>query len=65
MSFFFQKVHGKLKGLAGTYVDDSLFAGDQDFLAHYDKTSRKFYSKERVSDNFRFAGIYVESAEYG
>lgn len=31
MSFFFQTVKGKLEGLTGAYVDDSIGTGDKDF----------------------------------
>ena len=61
MSFFFRKVGNKLKGLIGTYVDDTLFSGDPDFLQHTNKTLRKFDSKERKFDTTRFAGVYIES----
>ena len=65
ISFFFYKARKKLKGLAGTYVDDALFAGDEDFIAHTDKTSENFDSKSREFGSTRFAGVYLEPSENG
>lgn len=50
MSLFFKKIHGKLAGIIGTYVDDSLLAGTEEFLQHTDKTIRQFESKGREMD---------------
>ena len=63
ISFFFFKAKENLKGLAGTYVDDALFAGDDYFMKHTEKTSERFDSKSREFDRIRFAGVYIESKE--
>ena len=65
ISFFFKKANGKLKGLAGTYVDDTLFAGDTEFLDHTEETSRRFESKDRELDSTRFSGVYIENKGNG
>lgn len=65
ISFFFKKASQKLKGLIGTYVDDTLFTGDQDFLNHSEKTSQRFESKDREFDSTRFAGVYIQSRKDG
>lgn len=64
-SLFFKLVQKKLQGLMGTYVDDSLLAGDDEFLKLSEKTIEKFESKEREFDNIRFAGVYIETLENG
>ena len=65
ISFFFYKASEKMKGLAGTYVDDTLFAGDDEFLVHTNKTSNKFDSKSRQFDHIRFAGVYIDHNKDG
>ena len=53
MSFFFKKVHQKLSGLLGTYLDDSFLAGDKEFLKLSQKIQQRFESKQREMDNTR------------
>lgn len=65
LSFFFKAVHGKLKGVVGTYVDDTLCAGDPVFEKESRITEKKFESKEREYEKFTFAGIQVEPIEDG
>lgn len=65
MGLFFRKTRGMLSGLIGTYVDDSMLAGDPDFLRHTDQTLQKFDSKGREMDNTSFAGVYIETLEKG
>ena len=65
LSLFFKFANGKLSGLMGTYVDDSLLAGTKEFLMHTDKTLKKFDSKDREYDNTRFAGVYIETLQDG
>ncbi len=65
LSLFFKVVHGKLAGITGAYVDDTLGAGDEDFQKESEKTQEKFESKPREFDNFVFAGIEIEKTEDG
>ncbi|MEM6805930.1 MAG: hypothetical protein AAF696_31325 [Bacteroidota bacterium] len=62
---FFKLAHGKLCGLMGTFVDDSLLGGDSQFLKTTDITLDKFESKKREMHDFRFAGIYFKTLEDG
>lgn len=63
LSFFFKVVSGKLQGMIGTYVDDTLCAGTNDFHETSTATERKFESKERKYDSFTFVGIQVDRSE--
>ncbi|MEM1283154.1 MAG: reverse transcriptase domain-containing protein [Chlamydiota bacterium] len=65
MSMFFKLAHNKLCGLMGTFVDDSLLAGSEEFLGTTDLTLDRFESKKRELNNFRFAGIYLKTLEDG
>lgn len=65
MSFFFKKVRGKICGLLGTYVDDTIFCGDKQFEDITSATSKRFESKEKEWDKFRFAGVYIETLQDG
>ena len=65
LSLFFKSAHGKLCGLMGTYVDDSLLAGNHQFVQHTNKTLQKFDSKDREFDNTRFAGVYINTQKNG
>lgn len=58
-------VNGKLSGLAESYVDDILHAGDKKFEEHTNITLEKFESRDRVMDRFTFAGIEIESCDDG
>lgn len=59
-SFFVKVVSGKLQGMMGTYVDDTLCAGTNDFHETSTATERKFESKERKYDSFTLACIQVD-----
>ena len=63
LSLFTKHVKGRLKGLAGTYVDDSILAGTTGFMQTTSKTAKRFDSKKKVLDNFVFAGIEVSTTE--
>lgn len=65
ISMFFKSVQGRLSGVTGVYVDDSLSAGNNDFLQDTDKTQAKFESREREFDNFTFAGVEVTTVPEG
>lgn len=54
--------HGDISGIAGTYVDDSLNAGNEDFQKHTERTLTKFGSKPRLLDNFDFYGTQVDTS---
>lgn len=61
----FKLVRGTLKGVVGTYVDETLFACNSDFEDDAMKTEEKFESKERKYENFIFAGVQVEKINEG
>lgn len=60
LSFFFKIVRGKLQGMIGTHVDDTISAGTGFFADKSRITERQFESKVRQYDSFTFAGIQVE-----
>lgn len=64
-SFFFKKARGKLLGLMGTYVDDTITSGSETFEKETELTSKKFECKKKEYDNFRFAGIYIRKLSEG
>lgn len=61
LSLFVKHVDSKLVGLTGTYVDDSLWGGNEDFMAFSDKSLKKFESREKEVDNTTFAGVRVKT----
>ena len=65
LSLFFQTIRGKLAGLTGAYVDDSIGTGDARFEEKSRLMERKFESKAREYENFKFAGIQIERTEDG
>lgn len=65
ISLFFKLIQGQLGGLSGTYVDDGIHAGNEDFLKECDKTQEKFKSRARELDNFTFSGIQLETTPDG
>ena len=65
LSLFFKMVNGKLPGVTGAYVDDTIRTGTDEFTKESGKTGRRFESKPRKFDNFTFAGIQVERFEGG
>ena len=65
LSLFFHHTRGKLDGILGTYIDDSLIAGTPTVETLTDKTLRKFESRERIRDNLKFAGISIETTSNG
>ena len=52
-------------GITGTYVDDSLLAGDSHFEHDTRRTLYTFESRERLVDNFTFAEISMETISDG
>ena len=65
LPLFFKHVHGRLSGLAGTYFDDSLLGRTLDFMTSTNKTLERFESRDRVLDDFTFAGIEIKTLAYG
>lgn len=65
MSLFFKGLKGKLSGLTGVYVDDTLGAGNDVFLKEANMTQEKFESRAREFDNFTFAGMEVSTIPEG
>ena len=63
--FFYYKSEGKLSGVAGTFVDDSLLAGDKNFQSHSSQTLTKFESRQREWDNINFIGCNLKMLETG
>ncbi|PXF39898.1 hypothetical protein BWQ96_10371 [Gracilariopsis chorda] len=54
LSLFFKHINGQLAGLAGTYVDDSMLSGSDEFMKSTDVTSQRFEAKPKALDNFVF-----------
>lgn len=65
LSLFVKHINGKLAGIAGTYVDDSILAANAEFKQLTDKTSTHFDSKKNVTDNFTFTGIEISTVRNG
>lgn len=65
MSAFYKHIRGRLAGLAGTYVDDCIMTGSEEFRNLTTKTLETFESRDRVMHNFTFAGIEVETMDDG
>ncbi len=55
--------NNELCELAGNHVDDIVHTGDATFEAHIETTLRK--SRQRIYDNFTFAGIEVKTDKKG
>ena len=51
-ALFFKTVHGKLCGILGSYVDDTITAGDVEFQEESKITENKFESKKREYGKF-------------
>jgi len=65
LSIFFKDSSGKLSGLTGTYVDDTLHIGLDEFRRLSQQISERFESREEELDNFTFAGISVQTTNGG
>lgn len=62
---FFKVVDGKLRGMTGAYVDDTIGTGDRVFEEESEMTGERFQSKASEMDRFQFAGIQIEQFEGG
>lgn len=65
LSLFFKVVEGKLRGMTGAYVEDTIGTGTKDFGEESKATGDRFQSKAREGGNFQFAGIKIEEMEGG
>lgn len=65
LSFFFKRVKDNLSGLVETYVDDTIFSGNSEFAQETNITDKRFTTKPKIWDNFRFAGIYIGTLRTG
>jgi len=61
LSLFFKIIDGKLQGIIGRYVDDTISAGNNFFEEESKKTEEEFESKPREHDNFKFAGMEIST----
>lgn len=62
-SLFFKTFKRKLIGLIGAYVDDTIGAGNRQFMEESKISGQNFQSKPRTHNNFQFAGIHFENIE--
>lgn len=60
-ALFFKVIHGQVTGLIGSYVDDTISAGNNDFVELSKLTEHTFDSKQRKYDTFKFSGMEIES----
>lgn len=65
LSLFLKHINEKLAVIAGTYVDDSILAGREEFKQRRNKTSTRFDSKKSIPDNSTFAGIEISTVLNG
>nr|AHF58602.1 polyprotein [Chondrus crispus] len=63
LSLYYRRKGGKLIGLSGVRVDDTLQCGDQHFWEETKRTMDMFKSTERVQQNINFCGIHVDVNE--
>lgn len=62
---FFKHINGKLAGLSGYYVDDNISTGTEKFEKLTRETEKRFDSKPRTYNSFKFAGIEIETTPNG
>lgn len=65
LSLFFRVVEGKLRGMTGAYVDDTIGTEDAKFEKESEATGERFQSNARDTGSFQFAGIQIEEEEGG
>ncbi|PXF47365.1 hypothetical protein BWQ96_02845 [Gracilariopsis chorda] len=65
LPLFVKHIKGTLAGLAGTYVDDYILAGNETFAALMNNTAERVESKMKVSDKFFSAEIEVAATLTG
>lgn len=65
LAYFIKCVYVKLGDLIGTYVDDTIVAGSDDFQKECQITERKFKAKEKELDSSPFSGIKIRKEDKG
>lgn len=65
LSLYYRRNKGKLVGLSGVVVDDTLQCGTEEFWDITSKTMDKFKSKDRKTIKVVFAGIQVDKKGTG
>jgi Reverse transcriptase (RNA-dependent DNA polymerase) len=65
ISLFSKLMNGKLAGLAGNYVDDTIACGNEELRELSKLTAKRFLSSPRKHPNLRFAGIDIDNSEDG
>lgn len=63
--FFYKNLGEELIGLCGTYVDDTLHAGTNEYLKLCEETEKRFKCKPRDYDNFQFSGMEINTKDKG
>jgi hypothetical protein len=61
LSTYYKRAAQKFSGASATYVDDILRTANSDFRMKMLETAKKFCLKKPEVDNFRFAGIEIET----
>jgi hypothetical protein len=59
----FKRKGDKLMDLCAGYVDDTLQAGNSDFIILSEQAINKFQCRPRERNNLQFAGVKIESEE--
>jgi Reverse transcriptase (RNA-dependent DNA polymerase) len=62
-ALLFKRKGDKLIGLCASYVDDTLQAGNSDFIKLSEQTINKFKCRPREWNNVQFAGVEIESKD--
>lgn len=64
-ALFFHSIKGEVQGIIGSYVDDTISTGNDDFVESSKTIEKTFESKPREYQNFKFAGMEIETREDG
>lgn len=59
LSLFFKRTNGRLRGIIGSYVHDTLATGNEEFEEESGFTERKFKSSPRKYEDITFSGIQI------
>jgi hypothetical protein len=62
-ALLFKRKGDKFIGLCAAYVDDTLQAGNSDFIKLSEQTNNEFQYRPREWNNVQFAGVEIESKE--
>ena len=64
LCLFFRKNNGKLQGFSGVLVDDTIRAGDEDFVNLEISASSRFDVKPKETDfPLKFAGVFISEVD--